>query len=337
MNCARTASVYGSQTKPFQILSALLEQPGQVVTREELRSRLWARDTFVDFESGLNTAANRLRLALSDSADHPRYIETLARVGYRFIAAVREAPPRDNGVPVEIPVNAAEESDNIDSIEQAAPPSQAASSFTSVVVGGIAALVLLVAAALVFSMATTGRNETPTFHQITFQRGVIENARFTPAGEVVYSARWGTAKSGLFLTDVVSPESRDLRFGEAALSGISSKSELAIFRKPDEDPHSAHQLVRVPLNGGAPRMVDNSIAAASWSPDGAALALVRYTKPEFTIEFPAGKVLYRSSAFVSDLRVAPDGSTLAFLRASITGRRWRQRDGGGRQRARKAS
>src|ERR1700693_2555508 len=76
------------QGKPLQVLLALLEHPGEVVTRDELKHRLWSEDTFVDFESGLNTAANRLRLTLSDSADHPLYVETLARAGYRFIAPV---------------------------------------------------------------------------------------------------------------------------------------------------------------------------------------------------------------------------------------------------------
>src|SRR6478752_5843853 len=76
------------QRRPFHILQALLEKPGQVVSREELRSRLWSSDTFVDFESGLNTAINRLRTALGDSAESPIYIETLARIGYRFIAPV---------------------------------------------------------------------------------------------------------------------------------------------------------------------------------------------------------------------------------------------------------
>src|SRR5260221_653839 len=87
------------QGKPFQILQALLERPGQVVTREELQQRLWGDDN-VDFESGLNTAANRLRLALGDSADNPQYVETLSRIGYRFIALVEEnrpAPVSQNG------------------------------------------------------------------------------------------------------------------------------------------------------------------------------------------------------------------------------------------------
>ena len=76
------------QDRPFQILAILLEQPGQTVTREQLQSRLWPADTFVDFEHGLNTAVNKLRQALSDDPDNPRFIETLPKRGYRFIAPV---------------------------------------------------------------------------------------------------------------------------------------------------------------------------------------------------------------------------------------------------------
>ncbi len=70
------------------VLQALLERPGELVTREALRDRLWGPDTFVDFEAGLNAAVRRLREALNDSADTPRYVETLPRRGYRFIAPV---------------------------------------------------------------------------------------------------------------------------------------------------------------------------------------------------------------------------------------------------------
>jgi len=76
------------QEQPFQILAALLERPGEVVTREELRSRLWPADTFVDFDHGLNAAIKRLRDALGESAETPVFVETLARRGYRFIGMV---------------------------------------------------------------------------------------------------------------------------------------------------------------------------------------------------------------------------------------------------------
>ena len=77
------------QTQPFQILAALLEKPGTTVTRDELRRRLWPDDTFVDFEHGLNAAVARLRHALGDSVEKPRYIETLSKLGYRFAATVK--------------------------------------------------------------------------------------------------------------------------------------------------------------------------------------------------------------------------------------------------------
>src|SRR2546423_12447314 len=82
------------------MLTAPLERPGEVITRDELRRRLWDGDTFVDYESGLNTAANRLRLKLGDSADTPRYIETLSRTGYRFIAPVQRI---DWALPAPVP------------------------------------------------------------------------------------------------------------------------------------------------------------------------------------------------------------------------------------------
>src|ERR1700704_1962233 len=76
------------QEQPFHVLTVLLQRPGEVVTREELRSQNWPVDTFVDFDNSLNTAINKLREALGDSADNPRFIETLQRRGYRFIAPV---------------------------------------------------------------------------------------------------------------------------------------------------------------------------------------------------------------------------------------------------------
>ncbi|HTS72048.1 MAG TPA: winged helix-turn-helix domain-containing protein [Terriglobia bacterium] len=76
------------QEQPFQVLTMLLEHPGQIVTREELHKKLWPADTFVDFEHGLNAAINKLREAVGESADNPRFVETLPRRGYRFIAPV---------------------------------------------------------------------------------------------------------------------------------------------------------------------------------------------------------------------------------------------------------
>ena len=91
------------QEQPFQVLQLLLERPGDIITREELRNRIWAADTFVDFDHGVYNAIRRLREALGDSSENPRYIETLARRGYRFLATV-EVVNGHNPVPAPSPV-----------------------------------------------------------------------------------------------------------------------------------------------------------------------------------------------------------------------------------------
>jgi len=77
------------QEQPFRVLAMLLERPGKMVAREDLHSKLWPDDTFVDFDHGLNTAVNKLREALGDAAANPRFVQTIARRGYRFIAPVQ--------------------------------------------------------------------------------------------------------------------------------------------------------------------------------------------------------------------------------------------------------
>src|SRR5246127_1183983 len=81
------------QEQPLQILRILLEQPGKIITRDELRQKIWPSDTFVDFDHGINNAVKRLREALGDTADTPLYIETLPRRGYRFIGKIEQEAP----------------------------------------------------------------------------------------------------------------------------------------------------------------------------------------------------------------------------------------------------
>src|SRR5580700_891060 len=125
------------QEQPFQILSALLERPGHLVTRNELKHRLWSSDTFVDFERSLNKAVNRLREVLEESADQPRFIETLHRQGYRFIAPVEslsEASKRQASAPGKLP--------------QSLPAKPSHWKFATKTSAGILAIALIVAVAL---------------------------------------------------------------------------------------------------------------------------------------------------------------------------------------------
>jgi TolB-like protein/DNA-binding winged helix-turn-helix (wHTH) protein/Tfp pilus assembly protein PilF len=136
------------QEQPFQILVLLLERPGEVVLREEVCRKLWAADTFVDFDNGLNIAVNKLRLALGDDAEAPRYVETLPRRGYRFIAPVEREPVTQEG-PMEAPQPAAA---NVAVARKADSPKTVpkAKSSTST---AIAVMALLVIAAILLLMA----------------------------------------------------------------------------------------------------------------------------------------------------------------------------------------
>src|SRR5215472_12269193 len=91
------------QEQPFQVLESLLEHPGEIVTREQLRQKLWPAHTFVDMDNSVNSAVNRLREALSDSAESPRFVETVPRRGYRFVAPVTEIK---GGERVDVPQDA---------------------------------------------------------------------------------------------------------------------------------------------------------------------------------------------------------------------------------------
>jgi len=293
------------QGKPLQLLQALLDRPGGVVTREELRDRLWAADTFVDFESGLNTAVNRLRLALGDSADRPRYVETMARSGYRFVASVSEGhlqPAEENGVPP-------------------APPSSPADEVARRSSRGWLLAAAAAGLAVCAGLLLLVRQETapqPTFHQVTFRQTTISGARFGPDGQsVIYEAGVVPGGRELYLADTVSPESRPLGFPRAVLAAVARSGELALM-VPD-GPMGVRSLVRVPMNGGAPLPLDRGIWTADWAPDSSRMAVIRYAPFPETVEYPRGKRLYEGSGWLTDVRVSPSGKEVAFIEHPVIG------------------
>jgi TolB-like protein/DNA-binding winged helix-turn-helix (wHTH) protein/Tfp pilus assembly protein PilF len=135
------------QDQPFQVLTVLLEHPGRLVTRGELKKKLWPSDTFVDFDHGLNKAVNRLREALDDSAENPRFIETLPRKGYRFIGPLETV--------IEHPANG----QNLD-ISETAVPINSRPSKLKIVAAGVLGIALIVGAAgwLAWKMAWKSRS-----------------------------------------------------------------------------------------------------------------------------------------------------------------------------------
>jgi hypothetical protein len=256
-----------------------------------LQRRLWPSDVFVDYESGLNTAVNRLRIALGDSAESPRYIETLARSGYRFIAPVEV---------VDVPPSASPE----------VPPARLRLSASAM--AGLAALLLVMIAGW-FALRRPA-SDGFQFRQVTFGRGQVWGARFAPDGhEILYTANWNNGPRQLFLANPFSPESRALGFENLRLISVSRSGELALLSFDGTMPITGGTLSRASMDGGAPQVVERNIMSADWSVDGRRLAIVRAIDGVNQIEFPPGTLLHRTSGQISSIRVSPSGDSIAFI------------------------
>jgi Tol biopolymer transport system component len=160
--------------------------------------------------------------------------------------------------------------------------------------------------------------EPLNFRQLTFRRGTIQTARFASDGQtIVYDAAWEGRPLELFSTRADGQESRALGITNASILSISSR-EMAVLLEPRyQFMHSVGgTLARVPLAGGAPRVMLEDVSGASWSPDGTRLAVARLVKGKWRIEFPIGKVLYETETFIASPAVSPEGDLVAFVELS---------------------
>jgi serine/threonine protein kinase len=158
----------------------------------------------------------------------------------------------------------------------------------------------------------------PSYHRLTYRRGNISGARFSPDGQtILYSAAWDGKPLETYLMRRESSDARSLGFPGAHLWSVSSKTEMALgleWTLPLGPQVGSGTLARVPLAGGTPREVRERVEQADWSPDGKSLALARPAKGKTQIEFPAGKTLYASDqgSFMT-IRVSPTGDLIAFI------------------------
>jgi DNA-binding winged helix-turn-helix (wHTH) protein len=286
----------------MHLLCALLERPGEIVTRDELKARLWPDDTFVDFESGLNTAVNRLRMTLGDSAERPRYIETEARSGYRFIAPVQ----------AQAPVQAKPEpslSVATEPIAPQAPPKRRILLHWQLV--AVLGLIVIAAAA---AIGLRLPDSPVKFRQITFRRGQVSGARFAGGSRnILYAAQWEDEPRRIYEAHLGDPVSRILGFEGLSLVAVSRLGELAVLRSGGTMNIGGGTLSRVTVNGGAIQQIAENIFTVDWSSDGSRLALVRVVAGAQQLEFPEGRVLYHTSGWLSSLRVAPGDDAVAFI------------------------
>jgi serine/threonine protein kinase/dipeptidyl aminopeptidase/acylaminoacyl peptidase len=184
----------------------------------------------------------------------------------------------------------------------------------------LASLFALAAIAGAFYLgARTSRTKAsapPVYHQLTFRHGGIRMARFAPDGQTVfYSAAWEEDPVQIFSTRPGSPESRSFGLQNAEVLAISPAGEMAVLlhSRSIEPFISSGVLARVPLSGGAPREVLEGVQWADWSPDGNNFAIVRDLEGQNRLEFPIGKVLYKTAGWISHPRISPKGDFIAFI------------------------
>ena len=298
--------------QPFEILRMLLERPGEIVTREEMQARLWPGGTFVDFENSLNAAVKKLRAALGDSPENSRYIETLPRIGYRFVAPVQEwsgtqAPQfRPNDGIVE---------SHLQPALQTAGGGNSKKSYKRHLATGICATLALLA-------------------WVAAQRyWPLPAPSVTRATQLTHSGRfevWGGMRTDGARLYYLERRGSDWNLFQVATAGGEARQIVSPFHSTrilDISPDRAEFLVgsflareqimplwRIPVLGGLTRRVgDISATDAAWSPDGKRIA---YSRNEEIYVADAGGLSSQKLATMAgrsnSLTWNPDGKTIRF-------------------------
>jgi DNA-binding winged helix-turn-helix (wHTH) protein/Tol biopolymer transport system component len=306
------------QDQPFQALLLLLENPGQVVTRDELRNRLWPQDTFVDFDRGLNKAINKLRAALRDSADKPRYIETLPQRGYRFIAEVESA--------AEIRVQAAGAAEVL-TLE----PIPAQRSRSKYLYYGVAFLVAIVAA-IVVTLGVRGVLKTMRDRQAVPAHAAESRLTANSSDQPITSSAISPDGKYLAYTDPTGFYLRIVDGGETHAVSLPKEFDASVESWfPDsvhmvvswvEDAKRPPSLWVISTLGGTPRKLADVGAFARVSSDGALIAFLKgpWDDNEIWVVDANGngarKLIDAGSDYFGPVTWAPDKKQFAYVRTS---------------------
>lgn len=302
------------QEQPFQVLALLLEKPGEIVTRDDLRNRLWPADTFVDFDHSLNAAIKRLRDALGDSAENPTFVETIARRGYRFLAPVGTTLANGNGSSI--------------SPSAAEPPAQRPTPRPDMrfhlwwIAAGAAVVLVLFGIKLGLSLAQSHSAAPLRISQLTANPADdrVRAAAISHDGKYLAFSD----ETGFYLRQIDTGETHSLPLpaGMAAesLSWFPDSAHLIVALTASAQPPSLWELSTL---GGSPRKLQENGRSPAVSPDGKQMAFITGQRMRSQIWLMAAdgeqprKLIGDEGDFFGSLTWSPDGSRIGYIRGRL--------------------
>ncbi len=297
--------------QPFQVLALLLQRPGEVVTREDLQARLWPADTFVDFDVSLNGAVKRLRQALGDESDNPRFIETLYRRGYRFIAPV-SISTSEHSLRVEA-TNVASQDGNRNGPVPPRPVREPRRPMPTWVYVAVSCLALLIAGVV---YATTLRSSPRIlgFTQITSGGKVHQLAGLVTDGQRLYFQAVDRDRVALAQVSVSGGDSAPIAtpFNETFLGDIAPDGSSLLIGSFEGTIKEAPIWI-LPLPAGSPRPLGTmQVHSAVWTPDGRHLLFAQGADLyESNSDASNARKLATLTPRIGDVEVSPDGQKIS--------------------------
>jgi len=303
------------QDQPFQILALLLQRPGQIVTREEIQKRLWSGDTFVDFDLGLNSAIKKLRQVLGDESDNPRFIETLYRRGYRFLAPVQNEPLTFATAATISPPSPSEGNETkagvprmVEQSERGAPHQQNSRKLLVYLI-----LPILLGLGLLggYWLRPPSPPRITGYQQIT--RDGRQKYNITSDGERLYFGEYDAGRFGIAQVSAAGGETATLQTPSTntMMAGITPDGS-ALLVGECHDMNKQTQVWLLPLPAGAPRRLDDLVVESLTAfPQG-----LIFSKPDGIYEAASDgsqtRQILTTNGTATDLAVSSDGRKISF-------------------------
>ena len=288
------------QEKPFRILVMLLERPGDLITRDDIRKQLWPDGTFVDFNEGIDTALKKLRFALGDSAQNPIFIETIPRRGYRFIAPVTTDGNGSPSVPKVVP-----------------PPPGPTTPLSPGARKYLAALIAVVIAAVGYGLywrRLPARDLDLRRVQMTklTDNGRVQAVAISPDGRYLAYARGDEIRQSLWLQDIAAKTDRQILPDGPGFHGLTFSPEgasLYVVRSDTNDPAFKYLYLLPTYGGAAKKLITDVDSPVSFSPDGKQFVYERCVPPRKYIEI---KIANADGSNNHVLTLIQDGSAMLY-------------------------